>query len=51
MVYAPTTGPGMARMSAMNLGRNASTRKTAPMYTPTMREATPVMSVTETLDE
>ena len=35
----------------MNFGRNASTMKTAPMHTPTVRAATPVISVTETLDE
>ena len=51
MVYAPTTGPGIASISAMNFGRNASTMKMAPMATPTARAATPVMSVMDTLDE
>ena len=35
----------------MNFGRNASTTKRPPMHTPTLRAATPVISVTETLDE
>ena len=35
----------------MNFGRNARTTKRQPMHTPTLRAATPVISVTETLDE
>ena len=35
----------------MNFGRNASPTNSTPMHTPTLRAATPVISVTETLDE
>ena len=35
----------------MNLGRKARPMKTAPMYTPTRREVTPVISATAMLDE
>ncbi len=35
----------------MNLGMNARQTKTAPMYTPTRRDATPVISDTAMLDE
>ena len=35
----------------MNLGRNARPTKTAPIYTPTRREVTPVISATAMLDE
>ena len=50
-VYPQTTGSGIARMRAMNLGMNASPMKMAPMYTPTRRAATPVISDTAMLDE
>ena len=42
---------GMASGSAVSLGMNASSARTMPMYTPTFREATPVISARGMLEE
>ena len=47
----PATGFGMASTTARNFGRNATAMKAAPTTTPTVRAATPVISVTAMLVE
>ena len=51
MMYAPTTGSGMASSTAVALGKNARAMKMSPMHIPTRRAAMPVMSTIETLFE
>ena len=44
VMNAATTGPGIARITASALGRNASAMTTAPKATPMRRELIPVSS-------
>ena len=49
MRYPAITGPGMALSSPDTLGRKATAMNIAPMKYPTLREATPVVRVYETV--
>ena len=47
---APMTGPGTESSTAVSFGRNASANRMPPMAYPTVRAATPVRLMSDTLD-